>query len=365
LTLKGRKNHYNVKLLKGYGVSISQKEKRVCLKEGKDPFTGEQVKEEWFVTQVPYEKIVISGKGYVSTDALELLSRHNINVILLDTYGNLVCQMSKVMVSNTATMYRIGQYDTFRDPARVAYLQKQTLRSKFESQIRFLESLQKPELKDCIQGLSKYNGRIKGEKDKRDLLRIEAGGGQLYFRYYTLQFERKYGFHSRNGGGIKNGNRYASDVINALLNYGYSILAAEIAKFVHGCGLDPYYGYFHRADTSFQALVYDLLEPFRWLVEYAVYKIASDSNHEHPIRKDEYAWTRDGRIILDNLLIKRFLELLERKCQSERPFVFKHGLKRADGLSMCQEITVAKIYIKNLAEYCLAKRQRLKYEFEF
>lgn len=356
MTLKGRKNHYNVKLLKGYGVSISQKANRICLKGGRDSFSGKQDVEEWFVTQIPYEKIVISGKGYVSTDAIELLSSHNVNVILLDSYGNLVSNMTRVMVSDTATKYRMGQYDTFRDPVKQLFLQKQSLTAKLQSQITFFQSLRKPELKECIEGLQKYRGRIEQQKDKRDLLRIEAGAGQLYFRYYTGLFDAKYGFNSRNGGGIKSGNRYASDIINALFNYGYSVLAAEIAKFVHGCGLDPYYGFFHKADTSFQALVYDLIEPFRWLVEYAVYKIASDTNHEHRMRKDEYAWTREGRIILDEGLVKRFLELLERKFQNERPYKFNHGLRRNDGLSMCQEITIAKIYVQGLADYCAGKK---------
>jgi CRISPR-associated protein Cas1 len=197
MTLKGKKNHYNVKLLRGYGVSISLKANRVCLKGGKDPFTCRQEIEEWFVTQIPYEKIVISSKGYVSTDAIQLLSDHNINVILLDSFGNLVSNMSRVMVRDTATRYRMGQYDTFRDPAKVLYLQKQSLKAKLESQIGFLQSMQKPELKECIVGLGKYKTRIEYQRDKRDLLRIEAGAGQLYFRYYANLFDPKYGFNSR------------------------------------------------------------------------------------------------------------------------------------------------------------------------
>ena len=151
-------------------------------------------------------------------------------------------------------------------------------------------------------------------------------------------------------------NRYASDVINALLNYGYSVLAGEIAKFVNGLGLDPYFGFYHKMHTSFQALVYDLIEPYRWLVEYSVYKMAAPTNHGHRIRKKEYAWTREGKIILDTNLIRRFLELLSRKFDSERPYRSKHGLKRKDGLAMCQEITIAKINIQNLAEYFVGKR---------
>src|SRR3989442_12951548 len=124
MTLKGQENHYNVKLLRGYGVSISLKNNMVVLKGGKDIFTSQQEVEEWFVTQIPYERIVIAGKGYVSTDAIQLLTDHNINVILLDSFGKMVANMNNIMSSPTGTNYRIGQYDTFRNSDRVLQMQK-------------------------------------------------------------------------------------------------------------------------------------------------------------------------------------------------------------------------------------------------
>lgn len=57
LTLKGRKNHYNVKLLRGYGVSITLKDNKISLRNGTDLF-GHAEKEEYFVARMPYEKIV-------------------------------------------------------------------------------------------------------------------------------------------------------------------------------------------------------------------------------------------------------------------------------------------------------------------
>ena len=45
MTVAGQKNHYNVKFLEGYGVSINLKDNRICLKGGRGPFTGEQESE--------------------------------------------------------------------------------------------------------------------------------------------------------------------------------------------------------------------------------------------------------------------------------------------------------------------------------
>ena len=36
MTLKGQRNHYNVKYLRGYGTSITLKDHRACLKNGND-----------------------------------------------------------------------------------------------------------------------------------------------------------------------------------------------------------------------------------------------------------------------------------------------------------------------------------------
>ena len=111
--IKKQRNHYNVKLLRGYGVSISLKNSKIILKNGSHPVSGESESEEWFVNKMPYEKIVISGKGYISTEAMSVLSEHNRHVILMDTYGNPVTFLEPVRSSLTASQYRMGQYDTF------------------------------------------------------------------------------------------------------------------------------------------------------------------------------------------------------------------------------------------------------------
>ena len=101
--------------------------------------------------------------------------------------------MHKVMSSPTATNYRIAQDDTFRNPEKVAHLQKHFLKMKLESQIQFLQSIHRPEVQEAIDGLATYITKIDAAKDKRDLLTIESRAGylpKLSFEVKHLAFEQ-------------------------------------------------------------------------------------------------------------------------------------------------------------------------------
>ncbi|MDH5463585.1 MAG: CRISPR-associated endonuclease Cas1 [Nitrosopumilus sp.] len=331
MTLKNRKNHYNIKFLKGYGHSISVKNSKIILKSNHDPFS-EPISEEWFVKNMPYEKIVLSGKGYITTEALSLLSQNNRNVILLDNHGKPVTFCHSMMDSLTATKYRMAQYDTFRNPEKCEYLRKQIIFSKKESQLKLLKLI---------------GSSVDTLPDKEHL------ASKVYFKEYAKFIPEKYRFSSRNQSFIRTSKNNATDIINALLNYGYSVLAGKISKFVCGFGLDPYFGFMHRTHTGFQPLVYDIIEPFRWLVDYSVFKIANHVDSRKQIKLKEYSFTKDGTIVIEYVLIKRFLELLERQFQKERKYEYRHGKKTKGGLKSVQEITIAKITIQKLIEFCL------------
>jgi len=209
MTLAGKKNHYNVKFLKGYGHSISVKNSKIILKYCHDPFSEPQI-EEWYVKNMPYEKIVLSGKGYISTEALSLLSQNNRNVILLDNQGKPITFCNGMRDSLTVTRYRMAQYDTFRDESKRKYLQRQIISAKKESQLKLLKLI---------------GSSVKELPEKEHL------ASKIYFKEFAKFIPQKYGFNSRNQSFIRNSKNDATDVINALLNYGYSVLAGETSKY--------------------------------------------------------------------------------------------------------------------------------------
>ena len=75
MTLKGKQNHYSVKFHKVCGHSISVKDSIIILKNCTDLFSPPEI-ESWHTSRMPYEKIVLSGRGSVPTEALDILSEN-------------------------------------------------------------------------------------------------------------------------------------------------------------------------------------------------------------------------------------------------------------------------------------------------
>lgn len=64
-----------------------------------------------------------------------------------------------------------------------------------------------------------------------------------------------------------------ADGLNALLNYGYTVLRAATARAVVAAGLHPSIGLHHSHDNNAMRLVDDLMEPFRPLVDWTVWQL--------------------------------------------------------------------------------------------
>jgi len=61
--------------------------------------------------------------------------------------------------------------------------------------------------------------------------------------------------------------------VNSLLNYGYTVLRAGVARAVTAAGLHPSIGIHHRTRTDPMCLASDLMEPFRPLVDLVVCRL--------------------------------------------------------------------------------------------
>lgn len=64
-----------------------------------------------------------------------------------------------------------------------------------------------------------------------------------------------------------------ADGLNALLNYGYTVLRAATARAVVAAGLHPSLGLHHSHDNNAMRLVDDVMEPFRPVIDWTVWQL--------------------------------------------------------------------------------------------
>lgn len=107
-------------------------------------------------------------------------------------------------------------------------------------------------------------------RDFDELLGLEGYGAKIYFGQFSGMIKRddrpgpdgsEFSFHF----GARN-RRPPRDPINALLSYGYSLLAKDFTVACYAVGFDPMIGFLHQPRHGRPALALDLMEPFRPLV---------------------------------------------------------------------------------------------------
>lgn len=123
------------------------------------------------------------------------------------------------------------------------------VRSKLEQQAAALQATGAPDAP-----LLALVGKVRSGDPEN----IEAQGAR---RYWSLLF------------GADFRRDQTGDGLNALLNYGYTVLRASVARAIVAAGLHPSIGLHHSNDQNAMRLVDDLMEPFRPVIDLKVWQL--------------------------------------------------------------------------------------------
>ncbi len=137
------------------------------------------------------------------------------------------------------------------DDASKKIIWKEIVKAKIENEIAVLCKCTQDE--KVINKLSQYIKEIKdGDETNREGL-----AAKIYFRsLFGSEFIRFY-----------------DDAINSALNYAYQIVKSSIIRTLSIYGLNSYLGVNHKSKVNNFNLVYDLIEPYRAIVDLYVYNI--------------------------------------------------------------------------------------------
>lgn len=299
--------------LTGYGIDVHVDSGRLVIKDGNYP--GREIQEKRFRPKtINFDKLVISGNsGSISLSALRWLSKQKKDIVLLDWNGKIITSISPNL-ANLGTN-KLAQYKAHCDPDKKAKIAQWIIKQKIEGSMQVLDWLKsrRPFFR-YHKLIPKYAKEIDKVTDHKKVVWIEAVFSQYYWKSLVPVIDKRWEFLMRNSGSATH-SRYADDAVNAMLNYGYSILESECWKAVNKVGLEPYIGFIHNTYLNKAPLIYDLQEPFRWIIEKAVLKILQ----EKKVKRSDFFTTENGNVRLKqsatNVVVKEVGKLLTNKVE--------------------------------------------------
>ena len=262
----------NPLLLTGWGirVSVQNLKSRACLTVTDGRLNEKQSTVTRFPPRrFPYSSIIVDGfSGYVSLRALHWLSRNGTPVYVLDVDGSLVSSILPAMPVKAGL--RIGQIQVASDPKKKFTIAKVLVHAKIVRSLQVLDWLaQGHDIAREVRMTRLEASRLGRASTVRELRMIEGRVAQRYWEAYAKVLPQHLEFQGRM---TSTHNSNASDPVNSALNYGYGILEGECRRAINAVGLEPSVGFLHDFSgyQTKQSLVYDLEEPFRWLIDISV-----------------------------------------------------------------------------------------------
>jgi CRISPR-associated protein Cas1 len=280
--------------------------------------------------EIPYDTIAIQNHdGYVSFEALNYLSAHNVSLIFLNWKGQLESGFYPEGRSKLFPKLRLAQYRAFLDSECKEIIARELIRSKISACQRLLERFGLERIKDSIAH--------------------EGSFSQIYLSKYVTYLQSiapKMRFIKRQNVFSNSRNWNAHDEVNSALNYSYSIIEAVVRRRLISTGFETSLGFVHHSYESKEALVYDFQDLFRWVAELAIIR----SLESRQITTDDFYTTSNYIYRIDTRGGKVLIQEIA------------NVLNEESGLNYSNEHRLF-LCARALAQYLLGKSKKLHFNY--
>ncbi len=266
------------------------------------------------VPMIKVDGVVVLGRATISPAAMIELLERKIPLSFLTGTGRYLGRLEPPLTKNI--FVRSAQWKASGESAQAVHVVRGFIRGKLKnyrhSLLRAQRENQGLDLQAAIAKLEQAIAPI-NTTEKIDSLRgLEGAGSAAYFGSFAhLIRVKEFRFETRN-------RRPPTDPVNALLSFGYSLLANDVQSAVNIVGFDPYLGYLHVERYGRPSLALDLMEEFRPIVVDAM--VLSVINRRVLTPDDFTTEPLSGAVSLSDEGRRSFLRAYEQKKQSE----FKH-----------------------------------------
>lgn len=255
--------------------------------------------------------ILITAPCRISSPSLILAATTQIPVVFCDQAGRPLVRTWSPRFINTSKIRR-NQYRFASAPASADWAYTMTI-LKIEGQKKNLRYVagRKPSLQTetekalssidqmCQSTCQKTSSDIAGRK--KQILFMEAYAASLYWQLFGKVLPAPFAFSNR----IK---KQPGDAFNACINYLYGMLRNQVETAALSIGLDPALGIMHRDGYKMPSLVFDLMEPFRPIIDrLLITSVLQGEFGDDAFEKknDSLLITKTGRKQLISLFVKK------------------------------------------------------------
>ncbi len=257
------------------------------------------------------QRITVTTTAHFSGAAISELFRQGIATAFCSQSGYLRGHLQPASSGHGQVHRRAAQYQLLKAPDSRLWLAKTLVVAKIRNQQRVLDDWCVPDA-DSVATFADQAPHA----DNLDSLRgYEGQAAKHYFSGLAAKLQGGlFSFPGR--------QRPAPDPVNALLSFGYALLQSEAATTVDQYGLDRYAGFFHASDGDQPALVLDLMEPFRPVVDRLAVRLLSAH-----FQAEDFA-VRDGQCRLQDGCRGRYIKAWEQLLQQPKQWRGKQSSYR-------------------------------------
>ncbi len=204
-----------------------------------------------------FSRFFIHESSTLTTDALMLLAEKGIDVVYFS--GNRMVGRF-IGPENKNVRLRIAQVEAHLSGEKSFHIARNLILAKLKNTRTSLQRFARHrelELGPVILFIKQSMEHALKVRDLEELRGIEGMVAKRYFETFPMLIRKSdFRFEGRS-------RRPAKNPVNAMLNYGYALLRAELTGALQAAGLDPYIGYLHREKYGRESLSLDMMEEFR------------------------------------------------------------------------------------------------------
>jgi CRISP-associated protein Cas1 len=279
----------NPLVLTGHGMRLRVNQGALLVKGGFTHFPQSVQEFRFFPGDrlMPSRIVVLDGDGSITFDVLGWLSEQNVPLIRIDWRGNVTTVVSNNYGPDPKCVRAQIAAQTKERAMKIAI---SLISAKFRNSIETLKIL--PHSGNKLRAITKQKREIQEiaenpPKTINGLLGVEGRAAFSYFfawqkvplawrginRYPIPSDWHQIGPRTSSNGKV-GVNRHASHPINAILNYAYGVLESYVRTEIVTEGYDSTIGYLHTHQKDRAALVFDLMEPVRPIVDRTIVEFA-------------------------------------------------------------------------------------------